>query len=1062
MAALGLQDGRIVGFNHAAADRLGHPPQALLAGLELRTCVAPADRPVLSSALQRSAGYPVVVTLQLLRCNGDSAVTELTLIGGWGGNPQLILALAANPAETPGALGHDWRFLRHVIDASTAMIFVKDREGRFLLANKALAGVYDLTVAEVEGRLNAELHSNAEETEAFLRDDREVMDSGRSKLIVAEPVTYSDGSVHWYSTVKTPLLLDDMHCDHVLGIATNIDELIKIEQELLRLQSSLERRVEARTQELNAKESQLREALALNQSILMSSTAGILAYRGDGQCVLANPAAAALVGGSQAQLLAQNFHRIGSWRQSGLYDAACRALQTDTPIVLEVRFVSTFGSALWITAQFARFTIQGEPHLMLVIHDVTATRQATQALAERELAFRNLADNVPDNVVRYDLEGRAIFVNRKLESTLGRPADQLVGKTLEEWGDREVIERYGELLATVIGVGASGAAATFEQQVPGPDGDVRYHLIRIVPEPGPDGRPQSVLAVGRDITDEKIAEEKLRLAASVFHNTAEGVLITDAEGTILSVNPAFCAITGYSEGEAVGRTPRILRSDHQGPEFYLAMWNALLNEGHWEGEIWNRRRNGEAYLEWLTINRIDDQSGKPVRYVSVFHDITEMRNKDEHIRHLAFHDALTGLPNRSLMQDRLQHAMNRCSREQRRLSVTFIDLDRFKSINDSLGHDVGDLLLQVVAERLRGRLRSMDTVARLGGDEFVVLVEDLQAVGDSACLAQDLIAEIARPIILREHRIEIGASMGMAFFPEDGDDPLELMKRADMAMYAAKAAGRNTYRFFQQEMLDLTSARLSLEIELRHAIANGELALHYQPKVDLASGRDCGVEALLRWNHPQRGLVPPGDFIPLAEESGLIVDIGDWVLSAACQQMAAWRAAGRSINVAVNISMRQLGEGDLVERIAKLTERHGLKPADLSLELTESVVMADPESIAGLFARLREAGVTVAVDDFGTGYSSLAYLRRLPIDVLKIDRSFVMDADHDEEDAQIVKTIVALGQALKLTVVAEGIESPGQAELLRAMGCDQAQGYLFSRPVPAEELVQWLDRTAGR
>ncbi|MDE2586127.1 MAG: EAL domain-containing protein, partial [Betaproteobacteria bacterium] len=448
--------------------------------------------------------------------------------------------------------------------------------------------------------------------------------------------------------------------------------------------------------------------------------------------------------------------------------------------------------------------------------------------------------------------------------------------------------------------------------------------------------------------------------------------------------------------------------------------------------------------------------GVPVRYVSVFHDITELRRKDEHIRHIAFHDALTGLPNRALLQDRLQHAIHRARREGSRLAVTFVDLDRFKAINDNLGHDLGDLLLQRVARRIRGRLRAVDTAARMGGDEFVILMEDLREAGHCANLAGELIADISRPMDLRGHRVQVGASMGMAFFPEDGDDAVELMKRADLAMYAAKAAGRNTYRFFQQEMLDKTSERLKLEMELGHAIAGGELELHYQPQIALATGQALGLEALVRWRHPKRGFLPPADFIPLAEESGLIVALGDWVLEEACRQAAAWQARGCNIKIAVNISARQLGQGNLAEQITDLTARHGITPTALEIELTESAVMADPEHAAGLLARLRQIGVTVAVDDFGTGYSSLAYLRRLPIDVLKIDRSFIMDAERNEDDVQIVKTILALGQTLKLAVVAEGIETERQAQLLQSIGCDVVQGYLFSRPLPAQEIEDWL------
>lgn len=552
------------------------------------------------------------------------------------------------------------------------------------------------------------------------------------------------------------------------------------------------------------------------------------------------------------------------------------------------------------------------------------------------------------------------------------------------------------------------------------------------------------------------AERELRLAASVFHNSVEGVMVTDGTATIQAVNPAFTEITGYMADEAIGNKPSMLRSDHQRDDFYLSMWVDLTQNGRWQGELWNRRKNGEAFLEWLTINRVVDGDGVPVRYVGVFHDITESRQKDERIRHLAFHDALTNLPNRALILDRLRHALERAKREGGRLSVTFIDLDRFKPVNDSLGHAAGDLLLQEVASRIRCRLRSMDTLARLGGDEFVVLMEDLQSAEDCASLGQAIIAEISRPVELGGYTVQVGASLGMAFFPEDGGEPDELMKRADLAMYAAKAAGRNTFRFFQQHMLDEASRRLGLEMELRQAVANGELELHYQPKVDLATGNPVAAEALVRWRHATRGLVPPADFIPLAEESDLILALGDWVLDEACRQAAVWRNCGFELKLAVNVTARQLDKGDLAERIARLTELHGIPPSTLEIEVTESMVMTHPDQAAMLLASLREIGVSVAIDDFGTGCSSLACLRRLPIDVLKIDRSFVMQADCDEEDAEIVKTIVALSKTLRLAVVAEGIETAGQEALLRSIGCDRGQGYFFSRPLPAAEFESWM------
>ena len=682
-------------------------------------------------------------------------------------------------------------------------------------------------------------------------------------------------------------------------------------------------------QEPSAGDEELRGILSLNRNILMSSMLGIAAYRNDGQCVLVNPQFAALAGGTEEQIRAQNFYRLATWKQTGLLVSAERTLKSGENVERELHMNTTFGQSLWLQYQMSRFVSHGRFHLLLIVRDVTRTKQD---------------------------------------------------------------------------------------------------------------------------------EEQLRLAASVFHNSAEGVMVTDASGLIISVNPAFTKITGYSEAEALGQGPRLLRSERHDPEFYRSMWDSLSAKGHWKGEIWNRRKDGDAYLEMLSINRIEDEFGRVVRYVAVFHDITDLRRKDEHIHYLAFHDGLTGLANRTMLQDRLMHALERAEREGLRLAVAFIDLDGFKAINDELGHDAGDILLQTMAQRIKSRLRTMDTLARMGGDEFVVLMEDVEQPKNCAKLAETVLAEISVPTRLKGRQVVVTASMGMAFYPEDGTDATELMRLADFAMYAAKEAGRNAYRFFQQGMMDKAKRRLTLEMELRAGIANGELVLHYQPKIDLVTQKPGGAEALIRWQHPRNGLLSPGLFIPMAEESGLVVEIGSWVLEEACRQIRLWNARGLGVKVAVNVSARQLEAMDLADHIADLTARHGISPKSLELELTESAVMANVESVIDVFTRLREMGVSLAIDDFGTGYSSLAYLRRLPIDVIKIDRSFVIDSDMDVENAEIVRTILALGKALKLTVVAEGIETPRQAEFIRSVGVDLAQGYLYARPLAAAAFEEWMAR----
>ncbi len=552
-------------------------------------------------------------------------------------------------------------------------------------------------------------------------------------------------------------------------------------------------------------------------------------------------------------------------------------------------------------------------------------------------------------------------------------------------------------------------------------------------------------------------EAELKIAASVFHNTLDGVMITDPARRIVSVNPAFIALTGYSAEQAVGQPVGLLRCDQQSPEFYLEMWATVEREGRWQGELWSRRSDGGLFLAELNTVMVPGSDGRSERYVSMLHDITGLRRHEERIRHLAFHDALTGLPNRMLLNDRLEVAIAAARRNAARLGLMFIDLDRFKAVNDSFGHEAGNDLLKEVAERLRRCVRESDTVARMGGDEFVVLLGGVDVPENYALVARKIIDSLSTPVVLEGRAMQVGASIGIACFPDDGLNSIELMKNADAAMYAAKTAGRGTCRFFQPTMTGKAEQALRFEMELRQAIPNGQLELYYQPKVMLQTGCARGVEALVRWRHPVLGMVQPGQFIPLAEATGIISDIGDWVLEEACRQSRAWQLEGLGrVKIAVNVSVRQLQRHDLVDRIESLARTYQIAHSDLEIELTESVFMGNPEEVVGMLTRLRTIGVMVAIDDFGTGYSSLGQLRRLPVDVLKIDRSFVMNADHDEGDAQVVKLILAFGQALSLSVVAEGVETESQAEFLRSCGCTTAQGYLYARPQPAAQTAVWL------
>jgi diguanylate cyclase (GGDEF)-like protein/PAS domain S-box-containing protein len=564
------------------------------------------------------------------------------------------------------------------------------------------------------------------------------------------------------------------------------------------------------------------------------------------------------------------------------------------------------------------------------------------------------------------------------------------------------------------------------------------------------------LGIGAELRERNEDRERLRQAAAVFDCTREGVLVTDRHGIIVHVNRAFMEITGYQTDEVLGKQPSLFKSGHHPASFYQAMFATLTRCGEWSGEIWNRRKSGEIYPQWQTIRLIHDDQGQLSHYVAVFSDISAIKDSEHELKYLAHHDPLTDLPNRLLFTDRAEQALASAQIHKRGCALLMIDLDHFKMINDSLGHTVGDQLLKAVAERLEALLGPEITLARLGGDEFAVLAESCPQLIQAAALAQRIIEGLKEPFLIGGHQLFINTSIGISLFPGDALSAEQLLRNADSALFKAKSAGRDGYALYTEELTAHAQNRVETAVELRQALEQQELRVYYQPVHDFKTRRLVGVEALVRWEHPKRGLVSPAEFIPIAERTGLIAEIDTWVMRQACQQMCLWQQAGVALSfVAVNVSSRLFARRELFQQVAKVLHETGLDPACLELEVTESAVMEDPEVALEQMHRLRELGVRLAIDDFGTGYSSLLRLKRLPVQKLKIDQGFVAGLPWDDDDAAIVRVIIALAQSMGMQVHAEGIEQVEQARFLLEQGCDLGQGYWFGRPVPAEQL-DWM------
>jgi len=946
------------------------------------------------------------------------------------------------------ALRQREKYQRALLDTFPFMVWLKDEQSRFLAVNQAFAVGFGWPSAQsLIGRSDVDI-SPPDLAAAYQADDRAVLDSGQSKNV--EELIEIAGRRVWFETYKSPVSIDDRIIGTV-GFARDISNRKRTE---LNLNMAVE----------------VAQMLFWEFDLL----SGRLIYDQSMLPILGLEVEDTLVS------LPSWMERVHPDDQAAFTASFELAMQPGDPIFdCEYRMSDRAGRYQWLhtRGRVIQRGAEGQPALAVGTSiNITSRKQIEAAMRVSEERSRNLAsllrlmcDNVPDMIWAKDLENRYLFANKAVCEQLLNAGDtaEPVGKNDMFFAQRERDSHaenpqwhtFGELCQDTDAITLErGLPSVFEEF-----GNIKGELLILDVHKAPFLDEQGVVigTVGsaRDITGRKQAEDKLHLAASVFDHAREGIIITGADASIIEVNEAFSQITGYSHDEVLGRNPSILNSGSQSKAFYEAMWRDLAEQGYWTGELWNRRRNGEPYAVLQTISAIRDDQGRIRQYVALFSDITALKEHEQQLEHIAHYDALTQLPNRVLLADRLHQAMVRAKRHGQPLAVVYLDLDGFKAVNDRYGHETGDLLLMGLAARMKHSLREGDTLARLGGDEFVVVLLELADIEASEAMLTRLLEAAAQPVQLGEDTLQVSASVGVTFYPQTEDvDADQLLRQADQAMYQAKLAGKNRYHVFDADQdRSLRGHHESLE-HIRRALREREFVLHFQPKVNMRSGAIIGAEALIRWQHPEKGLLLPAVFLPVIEDHPLAVELGDWVVASALAQMERWRAAGLTIPLSINIGARQLQHVEFVARLrVQLAAHPNVPPANLQLEVLETSALEDLAHVSQVIRACQEIGVSFAMDDFGTGYSSLTYLKRLSVAQLKIDQSFVRDMLDDPEDLAILEGVISLATAFHREVIAEGVETVDHGEMLLQLGCELAQGYGIARPMPAADFPAWYD-----
>ena len=1020
-------------------------------------------------------------TQKLFSCpmpENNAVVFRLSVVEG--SSPKLLRAEIHAPCADPMLLAGEER-LRSLLDAMPDIVCFKDGTGRWLEANKADLALFRLQGVAYQGKTDAELASFSPfYREAFLacqESDEQAWQAGhlvQSQEIIPLP----EGGFTVLDLYKIPLFHADGNRKGLVVLGRDItarklaqDNLqqLRRQQEIVenllrisfndtslaaQLSTALDLIVEIPWLPLTAKggiflaDAARPKTLTLfvhkNMAPSLLQHCGSIAF---GECLCGKAAE------EQRFIFAPHLPEQEAFRYAGMEDQSHYIV----PIVRNNHLLGV----LMLYAEAGYAGGENERKFLETVANTLALLIERQQGADRlkisEATLTKAQQIAQLGYWDWDIHNNRITRSKEVFQIFGttprdEPATFEYFLSLVHPDDVEAVKAS---LQTAL---ATNSRYSLSHRIIRPDGTIRILHGEGEIALAEDGKPSHIFGTVQDITLIKKNEEQRTLAAKVFDSSIEGITITDADGVIQSVNRAFSHITGYSPEEAIGQKPSILKSDRHDEKFYRVMWSTLLAEGKWEGEIWNRRKNGEVYPERLTITAITDEYGQVSHHVAVFHDMSEIRSYEEQLHFHAYHDALTGLPNRLLMLDRFSVALAQAQRVHKQVAVLVLDLDNFKHINDSLGHNIGDVLLQQVAQRLKEGIGGEHTVGRLGGDDFAILIEQCEDEQDAVRMAEKTIGLFAKPFNLTIYETFVTVTIGITFFPSDGNDADTLLKNAELAMYRAKEEGKNKYQLFTSAMNAKVVHRLSLENSLRKALERNEFLVYYQPKVATATGRIVGMEALVRWQSKDGRLISPLDFIPLAEETGLVIPLGEYVLRQACRDTKHWLEKNKALVVSVNLSPRQFMQENLVQTITNILLETGLPPSRLELEVTEGAVMFNEQAALATLFELKEAGIRLALDDFGTGYSSLHFLRKLPLNTLKIDRSFIKELPAEPNSAAIASTIIALAQALHFDVVAEGVENAAQLDFLGRLNCTEIQGYLFSPPVTGPAFAELLNK----